>query len=86
MTAEFFPLRAWWDQSRAVAWGRTMCLYPSRAAQDPAMLPAQWTAQGGPQRLCRVPSMLEQGCQKGPDKHLASLFIYDRGYLYRKVL
>lgn len=41
------------------------------------MLPAEGTARGGPQRLHRVLSMLERGCQEGPDKHLASLFIYD---------
>lgn len=86
MAAEFFPLRAWWDQSTAVPWGKTTCLCPCRTAQDLAMLPAQGTAQRGLQRLRRVPSMLEQGCQEGPDKHLASLFIYDRGYLYHKVL
>ena len=50
------------------------------------MLLAEGTARGGSQRLHGVPGMLERGCQEGPDKHLASLFIYDRGYLYCKVL
>lgn len=57
--------------------GRTLYPCPHRAAQDPAVLPVEGTAWGGPQRLHGVLSMLERGCQEGPDKHLASLFIYD---------
>jgi len=60
--------------------------HPRRAVRDPAVLLAEGTARGGPRGLCRVPGPLDRGCQEGPDKHLASLFIYDRGYLYRKVL
>lgn len=69
-----------------MAWSRTLSPIPGQAVQDPAVLPAEGTTRGGPQGLHRVPDMLERGCQKGPDKHLASLFIYDQGYLYRKVL
>lgn len=46
-----------------------------QGCEEPAVLLAEGTAWGEPQRLCGVPGVLDWGCQEGPDKHLASVYL-----------
>lgn len=39
------------------------------------MLLEEGTAWREPQRPRGVPGMLDRGCQEGPDKHLASVYL-----------
>lgn len=85
-TARGLPLESPVGLGQGHGVGQNLVPCPHQALQDVAVLPAEGTAQGGRRRRHGVPGTLEQGRQEGPDKHLASVFIYRQGYLYRKVL